>query len=148
MEKSSKRTRNIFQTSNKYQEKIIFLTVLPSILTFLSFACVIFIADPFISKAIFSNSLMFIENLVHRYCLLIVVLMCVFLILSLMGAYVVSNHMIGAFGRIVSELDEIIAGRSQKTITGRPEDDLTNDLLKRVNVLIKFYVKNRNENPE
>ena len=62
----------------------------------------------------------------------------------MIGAYVISLHMVGAFGRIIYELDEIIAGRSQKIITTRSKDELAKDLSKRINVLLEHYVANKN----
>ena len=62
-----------------------------------------------------------------------------------MVAFIISHRMVGGFGRVLHELDEVIAGRSKRTIIARPKDDLFNELLKRVNVLIEFYVKNKNE---
>jgi len=67
--------------------------------------------------------------------------MTLFFLMSLIGAYIISHKMVGAFGRIIRELDEIIDGRSQRMITCRSGDTLTKALLERVNVLIKSYVK-------
>lgn len=72
--------------------------------------------------------------------------MCLIFVLTLIGAYIVSHNMIGAYGRILRELDEIIAGRSTKTISSRPNDTLTKELLKRINVLIKSYVAHQHKN--
>ena len=71
--------------------------------------------------------------------------MCLSLGVSLIVSFIISHNMLGAFERIFFELDEIIAGRSQKTINCRPNDELINNLLKRVNVLVANYVKNKNE---
>ena len=56
-------------------------------------------------------------------------------------AFIFSHNMVGGFGRILNELDEIIDGNSKKTISSRPHDTLTKELLKRVNLLVEFYVK-------
>lgn len=135
------KSRLVFKTANKFQEKIILLAFFPSALIFLSFICIVFVSNPAISKAVLHVSFYDKEKLVSRLSGLIVFLMCSLFVLSLIGAFVISHNMVGAFGRIIRELDEIIAGRSQKTINSRPDDTLSKDLLKRINVLIESYVK-------
>ena len=142
---STKKSRKIFSTANKYQGRIIFLTFFPSILMFLLFICIVFIANPGISDALLRTSFLDMERLIYQIPWLIVFVMSLILLLSMVGAYVISLNMVGAFGRIICELDKIIAGRSQKTITSRSDDTLTKDLLKRINVLVEYYVENKNE---
>ena len=142
---SGNKSRDIFSIANKYQATIILLTFLPSILMFLLFLCIVFIANPGIADALFHTSFVAMERLIFRFPWLIGFLMCVVLSLSMIGAYVISRDMVGAFGRITYELDEIIAGRSQKNISSRPGDVLIKDLLKRINVLASYYVENKNK---
>ncbi len=141
--KLTKKPRLVYVTSNKYQTEIILLTFIPSVLTFLSFISFVVIANPAISKAIFHISFYDKEKLINDYSWLMIFFMCLFFVIALYCSFIVSHHMVGAFGRIIRELDEIIAGRSQKAISCRPKDTLTKDLLKRVNVLIEHYVKDR-----
>ena len=143
--KLSERSRNVFKTSNKYQEQMIFIVFLPSVVTFLTFILIILIGNPIMSHAILHASSVSAGNMLNQFSSLLVILICFFLFLSIIAAFVVSNSMVGAFGRIIHELDEIIAGNSQKTITSRPQDTLSADLLKRINVLVKFYVENKKE---
>jgi hypothetical protein len=142
---SSRKLRNIFLTTNKYQDRIILLTFLPSTLMFLLFIGIVFIVNPDISDAVLHTSFLGMEKFILRFPWLIVFLMCLILWLSMIGAYVTSLNMVGAFRRIIYELDEIIAGRSQKDINSRPDDDLSKELLKRINVLIEHYVGNKNK---
>ena len=51
-------------------------------------------------------------------------------------AYDVSSRLVGAFERILRELDEIIAGKGKHHIKARKDDLLANTLLERVNKLI------------
>jgi len=142
---SGSKSRDIFLIANKYQATIILLTFLPSILMFLLFLCIVFVANPGIADALFHTSFVGMERLIFRFPWLIGFLMGVVLSLSMIGAYVISHNMVGAFGRITYELDEIIAGRSQKNINSRPGDFLIKDLLKRINVLVSYYVENKNK---
>jgi hypothetical protein len=142
---SGNKSRNIFSIANKYQATIILLTFFPSTFLFLLFICIIFIINPGIADATFHTSFVCMEKFIIRFPWLIAFSMCSVLFLSLIGSYVISHNMVGAFGRVAHELDEIIAGRSQKNINSRPEDGLMKDLLKRVNVLVDFYVEHRNK---
>jgi hypothetical protein len=142
---SGKKARSIFSIANKYQATIILLTFFPSTVIFLLFICLIFIINPGISDAAFHTSFVYMEKFISRFPWVIALLMGLVLFLSLIGAYVVSRNIVGAFGRVNRELDEIIAGRSQQFINSRPEDGLMKDLLKRVNVLVSYYVENKNK---
>jgi len=139
----NKKSRNLFKPANKYQKQIIYLAFFPSVFTFLIFIVIVYIGNPMMSNAMLHASSSNMGNLFSQLSSLIVLLICAFLIFSLMAAFVISNTLVGAFGRIIRELDEIIAGSSKKFITSRPNDTLSADLLKRVNVLVKFYVENR-----
>jgi len=140
---SIKKQKDIFKTANKYQTTMVLLTFFPTVLIFMSFISVVFIGNPVISNKILHTSFPNLEILVNKYSAWLIFLMCMFYLLSLVVAFVISNNMVGGIGRIISELDEIIAGRSKRTISGRPRDNMTQDLLKRVNVLVKFYVENK-----
>jgi hypothetical protein len=142
---SANKSRNIFLTANKYQARIVLLTFFPSALMFLLFICIVFIANPGISDAALHTSFLDMEKLIFRFPWLIVFVMCLILSVSMIGTYFISLHMVGAFGRITHELDEIIAGRSQKIVNSRPGDNLVKDLLKRINVLVSYYVENKNK---
>ena len=135
-----KRSRSVLLTANKYQDKIILLTFLPSAFVFLSFICIIIIGNPIVCKFVFHTSFSGTEKSADRISEWIVFLISLNFIFSLLMAFTISHNMVGAFGRINKELDEIIARMSQKAITCRPHDDLTKELLKRINVLVKHYV--------
>ncbi len=138
--------RAIFATHNKFQREIIILAFFPSALIFLTFICMVILGNLFFCKALFHRSFPASIDLVNKLSGLMVFFMCLIFVLTLIGAYIVSHNMIGAYGRILRELDEIIAGRSTKTISSRPNDTLTKELLKRINVLIKSYVAHQHKN--
>ena len=52
-------------------------------------------------------------------------------------AYAVSNQMVGAFERIIRELDGIIEGGAKRPIAARGRDEFATALLQRINVLIE-----------
>ncbi len=138
-----KPARNIFLTANPYQNKIILLSFLPSMLIFFAFIGIVFIGNPVITKAIFHTSIPSMTKMVYVFTGIIIFLLCLIMLVSIMISFVISHHIVGPFGRINKELDDIIAGKSKKLITSRPGDDLAASLLKRVNILVEFYVKHK-----
>ena len=143
---STKKQRNVFITANKYQQDMILLTFLPSALIFLGFVGIVFIGNPALTMAVFHTSFFNSPNSINQFSELIVILMCSFLLLSIYAAFIISHNMIGAFGRVIKELDAIIAGHSQRAISSRPNDTLTKDLLKRVNFLVEYYLQHEKRN--
>ena len=67
---------------------------------------------------------------------------CLF-ILILLWSYAVSRDLVGAFERILRDLDDIIAGREQKHLYARKNDALANALLKRLNTLVDLLPKGK-----
>ena len=143
---STKKPRNVFVTANKYQQEMIFLTFLPSALIFLAFSFIVFLGNPAVIRAVFHTSFSTPETSINLFSEAIVFLMCFFFLLSLYAAFIISHNMIGAFGRIIREMDEVISGHSERIISSRPDDTLTKDLLKRINVLIEHYIKYEKKN--
>ena len=142
---TKKPSRNVFNTANIYQNKIILLTFLPSALIFLAFTTIVFIGNPIITKAIYHQSMDNVLSLVYSFTGAIVFFLCLIVILSIVVAFIISHHIVGPFGRIIKELDDIIDGKSTKNITSRPGDDLAKELLKRVNILVGSYVKQKEQ---
>jgi len=141
-----KKQRKAFSTGNVYQEKIIFLTFFPSVFISLVFISIVFICNPIVSELVLHTTYPALERLVNQFSGLIVFLTCSVFFYSLVLAFRISNQMVGAFGRINRELDDIIAGKSNKAITCRPNDQMTKELLKRVNVLVEHYLKDKYDN--
>lgn len=138
--------RNVFLTANKYQDKIILLSFFPSAFIFLAFIAIVFIGNPIITKAVFHTSIASVTNLVYIFTGAIIFLLCLIILLAIMLSFVISHHLVGPFGRIIKEMDDVIEGKSQRMlITSRPGDELAADLLKRINILVEFYVKHKSQ---
>jgi len=75
----------------------------------------------------------FIDNWSATVILVSLFFVAAFLIIS----FIISRNMVGAFERIVRELDEVIEGKRVGPLTARRYDVLAKDLLQRVNVLIE-----------
>ena len=75
-----------------------------------------------------------------RYNLIIPVLVLTIagmLVLLVCWAYHITHRIIGPHERVIRELDEVIAGTRKDPITARKDDDAFEELLSRINALIK-----------
>lgn len=127
----SQQQRRIFSIDNKYQARIVLLAFFPT-LTICLFLVVLVIL---VQLNLASQSQALLGVVVFIFSSLFV--------LALIRAFVLSHNLVGPFPRIIRELDEVIAGRSNKVISARPDDDLAKELLARVNILIQNYLENK-----
>jgi len=77
---------------------------------------------------------------VHRYNLILPVLgvvVAAMLLLTVAWAYHVTHRVIGPHERVVHELDEVLSGNQKDPIVARQGDELYEELLQRINALIK-----------
>jgi len=137
----TRKSRNDFRTANKYQEKLILFSFMSSASLFLSFIVIVFAGNPIIMKYAPSSQ---VTNFVSLFSGAIIIALCTVFILSLVISFKMTNNLLGPVSRIINELDKVIDGSRKKTITARPADELANELLKRINVLVEFYVEKNN----
>lgn len=145
MNQDKRKSRNVFNTANEYQNKIILLTFLPTVFIFLVFTIIVFVGNPIITDAIYHQPMNSVVSLINKFTGIIVLAMCLIVIATIAGSFIISHHIVGPFGRIIKELDDVIDGRTDKKITSRPGDDLAKELLKRVNFLIDAYTRQKNQ---
>lgn len=60
-------------------------------------------------------------------------------------AYGISNKVLGPYDRIIRDLDKIVDGRSRKDLYVRPGDEMFEELVTRINVLIKNQKEHNND---
>jgi hypothetical protein len=133
--------RSIFSVNSKYQWQILAVSIVPVVLGYLLLAGFLHSLTSQISYHIvngipYDDLMIQIPQLIIKFDLILIGSCIIFGILVL----VTLQDLIGPFDRINRELDDIIAGRSKKTIGVRPRDQIAKTLLKRVNVLIESYV--------
>lgn len=128
---------------NKYQRRIVALAFFPTIVLCVS---ILVLAKLFYKELINiivnsspATSVRFIDE---WGALTIFIIWCLFVLILAWG-YLVSRDMVGAFVRILRELDEIIAGGERKRISARQQDDLASELLNRINILIDNLPKEK-----
>ncbi len=127
--------RSLFLNVNKYQRPILYLILLPSLFSCtILFSYILYFQFEVIST-LYSPEVKDTEQLMIKSLFVFG-----FLLISFLGvvlwAFRTSSNLVGAFERIITELDAILAGKGKKHVYARKDDQLANDLLKRVNALI------------
>jgi len=123
--------------TNKYQRRIIILTIIPSIIICLFMSLLIkFFHRGLINMLLFHPVTQNVD-FINKWAIFIISTIWFFFAVIFVFAYNISMNMVGAFARITRELDEIIDGKDKKRIGARNKDELANELLKRINVLIR-----------
>lgn len=67
----------------------------------------------------------------------IIFVLWILMFFVLWWAYRVSNQLVGAFDRIITEIDGFLEGKGKKYIHSRKGDHLASELLKRINTMIE-----------
>jgi hypothetical protein len=145
MEKNNQKSfpRKTFLTVNKYQEKIVMMALAPTAVLFTTLLALLIFGNPAIMERFFHIPIDELMILISKISFAIVWVLFLVTIIFVALVFKVSHNLLGAFGRIIRELDDVIEGRSKKEIYARPGEELSGDILKRVNVLIKAYVEKR-----
>lgn len=140
---ASNKRKRAFPT-NKYQKRVLLLAFIPIVIVYVALiAFATLFKHELMNVMLMDSPAMGIQFLMRWHIIVIFALAVVFIII-LIWAYKMSANLVGAFERIIRELDEVIAGRSQRKIKARARDELANELLHRVNQLIEGYTpKNR-----
>ena len=128
--------------TTKHQRQIIRLSVVP-----LTIFCVVmyfllhyFLLHAFqndLGEAIYTASDVVSIKFVSEWAFALLSILLLYLGCGFLWAYAVSNDVVGPFDRIIRELDEVIEGGARQPITVRQRVELAQQLLKRVNVLVK-----------
>jgi len=135
----ARQKRKPYDQNNKYQKRIIFLTFVPTLIIciFISFLAVIFYRD-LINVILYQSAANSMQFIYHWGYLTLFGLWIIFIIV-LFWACIISNHIVGPFQRIIREMDEVLAKKEKKHIVVRENDELAQEILKRVNKLIDHY---------
>ena len=128
--------RKTYFSTNKYQRRILYLTFVPSLIICVCFTFMAVIFHRELIDVILHESEVVIVNYINQWGVFILTLLWTLFILILIWAYIISKNLVGAFIRVIRELDDVIAGKRRRHISARVKDDLANELLKRINILI------------
>lgn len=122
---------------NPYQRRMVVLALGPTfILCAAITAFVILFQDQLVKMLVYSASTASVYQARAVWCS---VLLGVWVFFTATAVWVTasSQNLVGAFGRIIKVLDDMIYGKERKLIHARERDWLANALLERVNILIK-----------
>lgn len=135
---SPNKRKHAFPT-NKYQKRVLMLAFVPIVIVYVAVvAFITFFKQELMNVMLQDSPAAGLQFLIKWHIGAIFVLAVIFIII-LIWAYRVSANLVGAFERVLTELDEVIAGRTQRKIKARAKDDLANALLHRINHLIEGY---------
>ncbi len=131
------RSGRAFLHTTKHQRQIIRLSVVPS-----TIFCVVmyFLLQAFqreMAEAIYSASDVASIKFVSEWVFALLSVVLLYLGCGFLWAYAVSNNVVGPFERIIEEMDKVIHEGARHQITVRQRDELAQELLERVNVLVK-----------
>lgn len=128
--------RKRFFRTNKYQKKIVAVAFLPIVfvIVFMWIVTTVFYKE-MVGVILYQSSADAIR-LINQWGLVVFLGFMVVLFLVIFFSMSVSLNLVGAFERIIKELDDVVSGKSNKPLMARPKDELANELLKRINVLI------------
>jgi len=133
--------RRKFLYANQYQRQIVALAFYPSLIIgiIISLLLIQFFKD-LVEIIIYGTSRPQIA-LIMEWAMFVLACLWVPILAVIFIAHSASKNLVGAFGRILRELDEVIEGKKRTPIKARAKDDLANDLLKRINALIEKLPK-------
>ena len=134
-----KYNRSLNLKAARYQREIIMLLFLPTFLIVLLTAVFLcFIFNGLVNIATTGSSAFIIEK-VAQWRGHLLTIFTAFLLMHLTFSFILSSNLVGAFERIIRELDLVIRGEKNTPIKARPKDSLANELLRRINKLIEKY---------
>ena len=129
--------RRSFTRINKYQKKIILLPLFSTVILCTILTVIIIFVQHNILKTIFqSNGTKTIE-LINKWSILFISYLWIFFMIIVFNTFTLASNLVGAFTRIIGELDLVILGQKKTSILGRKDEELTCELLDRINKLIE-----------
>jgi len=131
---SKKLARNIITHLNKFQKQIIFPVLIACLSSCVStLMCVAYIYFP--DDYMIFNGIT-IEKL-RFYIPWILIFTSSLLVVVIFWTYYMSNKLVGPYERIMRDLDKIAEGQSKEALTTRKGDEMFEDLVNRINAIVK-----------
>lgn len=135
--------RQKYLHTNKYQKRIVLLTLLPTLIIVIFVNCMMQIYHGELVNVILRGSMTEGIDFVNDSAGLILTCVWAFVVIVVVWSFALSRNLVGAFERIIVELDEVIEGKDREEIIARNNDDLAKNLLSRINMLIRHLPKPR-----
>jgi hypothetical protein len=133
----SKAKRNFFSINNRYQLLLLMLEVIPLLIISIALTIVVFVMDAQVQQLFSTQSFSMVAPCIAKWFYYVVCFVFALAIAFFIVAFKCSQHLVNPFGRILRETDRILASGEKKEIKLRPGDDLGNEVVQRINALIK-----------
>ncbi|MEW5895084.1 MAG: hypothetical protein AB1650_04945 [Candidatus Omnitrophota bacterium] len=129
--------RQLFPSFKKYQNHLMMLVFIPAVIMHMFLYGLLSFMHLSLFDALFGKPYAsVVASLIDRWSVLLLFVSGMFIILYLIVAFFVSRNLLGAFNRIINELDEVVEGKKKGPLFARKYDFLANEILKRVNSII------------
>ena len=126
--------RQILFRTNQFQRPIINVVIASALVTIIVITlCISYVYNGMVDEIMNPTT-----NVPTEELLILIVLMCMPVIFSsiVLWTYRITNEMVGAFERLLRELDQIITSKKKEHLVVRKRDVLAGELIKRINILI------------
>ena len=137
----AQKKRSLLSPTNTYQRQIITITFFVPFVFCLVIYILVSLLEKDLVHVLLNSSPAQVAQFVSHWMALTTISLSGILLFFFIIAFYLSQNLVGAFERIIHEMDDVIQGKKASPIQARPKDTLANELLKRINILIKNYKK-------
>ncbi len=131
---SKKFHRNLILHLNRYQERIIYPVLISCLIACTSaIFCLAYIYFPEEEIIFKTFQMKDLKSIVPW----ILVILSLSVMVIVFWAYYISNKIVGPIERVLKELDDVISGKRTEPLGTRKGDEMFDELVKRINALIK-----------
>jgi len=122
---------------NKYEEKILLLSFIPSTLLCICMTGLLYVFFDDFGRALTNEKTILDIAYVKHWGILVMSSLWVFFVALIMWVCWEAHHLVGAFNRVKKELHDVSTGERKDTVHVRDKDQLFQELLENINVIIK-----------
>jgi len=138
---TQKFSRNVLTRVNKFQKRFLLPVLIPCItLSLIALFCLTYfcyLADQATASPYYdwdrSLSIVAVPWFLFTFSILVFIVA--------LWACSISNKIVGPYNRMIVELDRVIEGKGEKKIKVRKDDEMYDEIIKRVNILLDKMTK-------
>lgn len=134
---SNNKKRKIFPVISRHQIRMVFLVFLLTIIMHMCLFTALSLMQLDLFEIIMESNPDAIGSVVDRWSVNILIMSGIFMVVCLICTYLISRNLVGSFGRIIREMDEVLSGEKTSPIVARKYDWLAKEVLERVNAMIE-----------
>ena len=131
-------------TVGKFQAKIIFITFIPMVVLLGFMFLLLFVIYWSLTGIMLSQqSVPAITREIQQYCYAAVGVITLVFVGFLVWVYIESGKMVGAFERMIKELNAFDPDNPQKAVHARKGDTFAQDIAQRINEILENWIKGK-----